>query len=72
MKAPEWWRLGSGHAKAVTVLALLLVLDFGLCAVSSPLESRSPAEGVLLVVSTITFVMFMIVLISWLVRSVLL
>jgi hypothetical protein len=69
MKAPGWWKLRSGREKAVTILALLLVLEFGLCAVTSPLESSSPAEGVLLVASIITFVMFMITLISWLVRS---
>jgi hypothetical protein len=69
MKVPGWWKLRSGHAKAVPILALLLVLECGLCATSIPLESGSPVEGALLVVSIITFVMFMIALISWLVDS---
>jgi hypothetical protein len=71
MKAPGWWKLRSGHAKAVTVLALLLVLEFGLCAVF-PLEGRFPAESILLAVSLATFVLLIVVLISWFVRSLLL
>jgi len=30
-ESPRWWKLQSGSAKAITILAALCVLEIGLC-----------------------------------------
>jgi hypothetical protein len=59
----------SGHAKAVAVLAVLLVLQIGLCAVL-PTEAGFPVGGgVLLLMFIGTAALLVIVLLLWLLDS---
>ena len=72
MKISGWWEQRSGHAKTVAVLAVLLVLQIGLCAVL-PAEGGFPVGGgFLLIVFIGTFALLIAVLLSWLIRSLLL
>jgi hypothetical protein len=71
MKMPGWWEQRSGYAKTVAALAVLLVLQIGICAVL-PAEGGFPVGGgVLFVVFIGTFVLFIAALLAWLVSSLL-
>ena len=68
MNIPAWRGQQSGHAKTVAVLAVLLVLELGLCAVL-PTERELPVGGVILVIVFIgTAALLMVVVISWVLR----
>jgi hypothetical protein len=63
-----WWKRRSGYAKTAAMLAVLLVLQFGLCGVLNSNEEfgGSIIQGIFLVV---TLVLMFAVLVAWLINA---
>jgi hypothetical protein len=68
MKIPGWWKRRSGYAKTATMLAVLLVLQFGLCGVLNSNEEfgGNIIQGIFLAV---TLVLMFAVLVAWLINA---
>jgi hypothetical protein len=65
MKIPGWWKRRSGYAKTAAMLAVLLVLQFGMCGVlpSNAEFGGSAIQGISFV---ITLLLLIVVLVAWL------
>jgi hypothetical protein len=67
----RWWAERSVHAKAVALLAALLILQFGLCAAIPDAPGFPAVRAVLLVAFIATFALLMLAFASWLIRALL-
>jgi hypothetical protein len=68
MKIPGWWKRRSGYAKTAAMLAVLLVLQFGMCGVlpSNAEFGGSAIQGISFV---ITLLLLIVVLVAWLINA---